>query len=311
MFLNILRGPLFEENEPGGGSGGGSGGAGGEGGTTILGSGASGDGGAGAGGQGNGGGAGGAGAGGAGGAGTDDGKWNWSEGVAGTGDRPVWLKHDKFQTVEAQAAAFPALEEKIGPAAELIGAPTDGKYELPKPAEGVEGDFDMADPLLVGFQKVAAEMGLSQKAHDQIAVAMSAVIAEENATDELKTSDALAKLGTNVDARIAAVDTFITQSQSAEAYAAIDAAIGNDVAAYLVLEKIVAKASGDAQLAGGAGQGAAAFTKEDIEAEQYKVFPEGHQQAGKSMYEHDKAHRAKVDEMWKQGFPGEDRQAVG
>lgn len=278
---------------------------------------------AGAGGQGSGAGASGAGEGGdqgqgngqqGSGGGEGDQTWSWMEGMQGTGERPPWFKADKYKTVEAQARAAGELETKLGPAAELVGAP-EGDYELPslsdEQKEKLAGEFDAEDPLLKMLGETSKRLGLSQKAYNEIAVAGALTIAELNAADEQALADALTALGSNVDARVDAVNKAVETLVGADGRQAIDDAVGNNPQAFAALEKIVAKASGDAQLAGAGAGGGPAFTKADIEAEQFKVFPEGHHLAGKRMYDHDKEHRAKVDRMWKQLFPGEDRQEVG
>lgn len=236
--------------------------------------------------------------------------WQWAEGVAGTGERPAWFKGEKFASVDKQAEAYTALEAKLGPAAALIGAP-EGDYAVPALPQGMTGEVDANDPLLVGFSKVAKDMGLSQKAYEQVVQAMRGVIDSQAQAESARLSEAISQLGANLPARVAAVQTYVTQHLGAEAFTALDAAVGTDAAAFQALERLVAKASGDAQLANEGGGAGAGFTKAEIEAERYKVFPEGHQLAGKRMYDHDQAHRARVDGMWKKLFPGEDRQAVG
>lgn len=236
--------------------------------------------------------------------------WNWADGVAGQGDRPTWFKADKYQTVEKQAAAAVELERKLGPAAELIGPPQ-GDYVLPPVPQGVTGSFDPKDPLLAGFTAVAKEMGLSQKAYDRVVQHMGSVLAQQTSDAERSVADAIAKLGANVPQRITAVQTYVTKTLGAPAFEALDAAVGTNVAAFQALEQLVAKAAGDAGLAQAGGTGGLGYTKADIEAERYKVFPEGHKLKGKLMYDHDTEHRKKVDGMWKNLFPGEDRQAIG
>lgn len=237
--------------------------------------------------------------------------WSWAEGVAGQGDRPAWFKGDKFKSVAAQAEAYAGLETKLGPAAELIGAPQDGKYAVPALPQGMDGEVDESDPLLVGFSKVAADMGLSQKAYEKVVQHMRGVIVEQANAENARLSEAISQLGANLPARVSAVQTYVTQHLGAEAFKALDDAIGTNADAFQALEKLIQKAGGDAQLANEGGTGGLGFTKAEVEAERYKVFPEGHQLAGKRMYDHDAAHRQKVDGMWKKLFPGEDRQQVG
>lgn len=308
--------PLLAEGDAGGAGAGGDAGEGDQGAGSIM---SQGQKDAGAGGQEGGEGAAGAGGAGDSGQGGDQGEgagdgWLWAEGINGTGERPPWFNADKYKTVDAQARASIDLEKKLGPAAELIGAP-EGDYEVPaltdEQKEKLAGEFDADDPLYKMLATKAKELGLSQKVFNEIATAGALAIGEQNAADEQKTADALAALGENVDARVADVNRIVEAIAGKEGYKALDVVIGNDVAAFAALEKILAKAAVGAQLAGaGAGSGAA-ITKEDIESERYKVYPDGHKLAGKVVYEHDKEHRAKVDGMYKQLFPGEDVQTVG
>ena len=244
--------------------------------------------------------------------GDDQGKagdWAWGDNLPGEGTAPPWFKGDKFKNVAEQAKAFPDLEAKIGPAAEMLGAP-EGDYELPAMPEGVAGKWDAEDPMLSTFLKVAKETGLSQTAVNKIAGPMAGLLATETAANEERVSEALAKMGTNSAARIEQVDTYLTAELGQEHRNALNDAIGADVLAYQALEQLVAKASGDAQLSSLPGKQGPSFTKADILAEQYKVFPEGHNLASQKMYDHDKEHRAKVDGMWKELFPGEDTTIV-
>lgn len=279
----------------GNGNGDGDGGDGGKGdaGKTILGSGGGdGDGGDGDGGAG------------------EEGEWSWGENVPGSGTIPPWLKSDKYKTVADQAKAATELETKLGPAAELIGAP-EGDYEMPELPEGTEGEWDIDDAMLKAFNTIAKEMDLSQAAHKKIVQAMGLLLATERTAAEAKVSDALASLGTNSPARIEAVETYLRSIVSDDGYVALEDAIGTDVKAYLALETLVAKASGDAQLSSLRGKQGPGFSKADIEAERYKVYPDGHRLEGKTIYDLDKEHRAKVDGMWKELFPGEDITTVG
>lgn len=236
--------------------------------------------------------------------------WQWSDGTPGTGEKPAWFKSDKYASVAKQAEALPGLEAKLGAAAELIGAP-EGDYQVPALPAGMQGEVNPDDPLLKGFNAVAKEMGLSQKAFEKVVQHMRGVLVQQDAAEQARLSESIAQLGANVPARVQAVQTYVTQHMGAEAFAALDAAIGTNADAFKALEQLVAKASGDARLASEGGTGGLGFDKAGVEAERYKVFPEGHKLAGKSMYEHDAQHRAKVDGMWKKLYPGEDRQAVG
>lgn len=242
--------------------------------------------------------------------GGDKGEWSWGENVPGTGTVPPWLKADKFKTVSDQAKAFNDLETKIGPAAELIGAPK-GDYEMPALPEGTTGEWDLEDPMLKTFKEIAKKKDLSQSLFNEVVSEFGLLLAKETAAEETAVTDALAAIGTNAAERITQVKMYLTKELGEEGYNELNDAIGTNVKAYLNLEALVAKAAGDAQLSHLPGKQGAGFTKEDIEAERYKTFPEGHPLAGKVQYEHDKEHRTKVDGMFKELFPGEDHQTVG
>ena len=235
--------------------------------------------------------------------------WAWAEDVPGTGARPEWFKADKYKSISEQAKAAAALEAKLGPAATMLGAP-EGDYELPSVPDGVEGSWDPKDPMLAKFIEVAKAKNLSQEAFNDILAPFAQLIAEEEAAQATAVSDALAALGPNITARIEQAKQFMVAHIGEEGFNALDAAINTDVKAYQALERLVALAAGDAQLSNLPGNQGPGFTRADIEAEQYKVFPEGHPMAGKRMYEHDKEHRAKVDAMWKKLFPGQDETVV-
>ncbi len=238
------------------------------------------------------------------------GEWAWSENNPGDGTMPPWFQHDKYKTIADQAQAATSLAEKLGPSAELIGAP-EADYEMPELPEGTEGEWDAKDPMFSAFREIAKEMNLSQAAHDKIVQKMGHLMATEQAAEEVSIADALSTIGVNAAAQIQAVDNYIKATVGQEAWKSLTDAIGTDVGAYQALAIVVGKASGDAQLAQLGGKTGPAFTKADIEAERYKLYPSDHKLAGKSIYENDKEHRAKVTAMYKELFPGEDREEVG
>ena len=182
---------------------------------------------------------------------------------------------------------------------------------MPGMPEGVDGEWDLKDPMLVTFKEIAKENDLSQGLFDKVVQKFGALLASETAAEEKAVSDALAELGTNSAQRIVAVRDYLIAELGQSGYDVLNDAIGTDVAAYQSLEKLAAKASGDAQLSSLPGKRGPGFTKADIEAEQFKVYPADHKMAGRTIYEHDKEHRAKVDGMWKELFPGEDKEVVG
>lgn len=252
------------------------------------------------------------------GGGTGDGDaWNWGENIPGAGVRPPWLKHDKYKTVEAQARAAAELETKLGPHGELIGAPVDDKgqpvaYKLPefKDDKGQPlWEWDTEDPALKGFQAEALAMGLSQKAFERVISTYAKAEMEKSAAAELQLSEALQKAGPNIAVRVQAVEQFVTAKVGPDGFKLLDNALGTNVAAFQAFEKIVALASNDARLAGPGGK-PSTLTKADIQAEQFKTYDDGPLK-GQKIYDHDAQHRAKVDKMWAEAFPGDDFQNVG
>lgn len=236
--------------------------------------------------------------------------WLWNEGVPGTGDRPGWYKADKYKSIAEQAAALPGLEAKLGPAAAFFGAPADGKYTMPKMPDGVAGEWDADSPLTKGFLEFAKAEGLSQAGVDKLASFYAKTMAAESAAEEERLSDALSKLGENISTRIEAVKTYVTAKLGAEGFAALDAALGTNVAAFQAFEKLIAGVANDPRLAASGGSTGLGFTREDIEREQFKVYEDGPLK-GQKIYDHDKAHRAKVDDMWRKLFPGDGHQFMG
>lgn len=244
--------------------------------------------------------------------------WAWNDATPGQGDRPAWFKHDKYKTIEAQAQAAVGLETKLGKAADLIGAPEGGNYALPEVKipmadgkEPVKWEWDLNNPMLSSFQKVANEMGLSQAAHDRIAGAVAMAMYQQQTADEQSVAQALADLGPNVENRINAVNKFVVATYGEEGFKALDAAVGANPQAWAIIEKMVAKISGDSTLANLAGMPATRMSKEQIMEKQREVYPQGHPMQGKSRYNHDATFRAEVDKMWKDAFPGEDNERVG
>jgi hypothetical protein len=254
------------------------------------------------------------------GAGTGDaGKtYNWAENVPGTGEPPPWFKHEKYKTIADQARAAPELEAKLGPAAEFFGAPKDDKgapvaYKLPEIKDdkgNVVFEWDAEDPRVKGFQEFAQKRGLSQKGFDEILSWYAGVEGEQHAAAELELSEALGKLGNNVAQRVAAVQKYVTAQVGEEGFAALDQALGTNVEAFKAFEKLIALQANDARLAGSGGKPGVGFSRGDIEKEQFKTYESGPLK-GQRIYDHDKEHRAKVDGMWSQLFPGEDVQNVG
>lgn len=237
--------------------------------------------------------------------------WSWAENVPGEGAKPEWYQDSKYKSIEEQAKALPELAKKLGPAAEIIGAPEGGEYTTPAPPEGTVGEYHEDDPMLKSLATACKNLNLSQKVYEAIAAEGAKAIAAANAEAETSLADNLAALGDNLDARINQVREFVVGKLGAEAYDSLSNTVGTDPQAYAALEKIVGMAFGDAQLAQGSGIAAGGMTLQDVNAERYKVFPPEHGRAGQIMYEHDADHRKRVDDLYKKIAPGPDQRFVG
>lgn len=237
--------------------------------------------------------------------------WHWNDGVAGTGDRPAWYKGDKFKTVAAQAEAYVAAEAQLGPAAGFFGAPPAEGYKAPALPQGMEGAFDTEAPLFKSFSEFAKKEGISQQGFEKLALFYAQTEAAEAEAEAARLSEALGKLGANLQPRLDAIRGYIEQHVGAEGFTALDAAIGNNVEAFGVLEKLIAVAANDGRLAGGGGATGAGFTKADIEAKRYAKVESGPNK-GQDRYDVDEAYRKEVDAMWTKLYPGEtNQQQVG
>lgn len=236
--------------------------------------------------------------------------WLWNEGVPATGERPGWYKADKYKSVAEQAAALPGLEAKLGPAAAFFGSPADGVYKMPAMPAGVTGEWDIESPLTKSFLEFAKTEGLSQAGVDKLATFYAKAMGAEVQAGEASLAEAIGKLGENVGARIEAVKTYVTSKVGAEGFAALDEALGTNVAAFKAFEQLIGGVANDPRLASGGGTTSLGFTRADIEREQFKTYDDGPNK-GQRVYEVDTEHRKKVDDMWRKLFPGEGHQFMG
>jgi hypothetical protein len=217
----------------------------------------------------------------------DDGpEWFFADGVKGVGKMPEWYKADKYKTLSAQAEAYAHLEKRLGA---FVGAPKDGKYELPPPPEGVEGTFDAEHPLFSTFTGWAAENQVSQKAYNDLL----GMFAQYEAAQTPNMSDVKAELGAGADARINRVSVWAKANLTGEEFNAFRSAMSDRNAAqvFKAVEAVVAKTrqpavpkpgdGGDAVVVGGL---------QAIHEMQARVGPDG-----KRLYETDPKYRAMVE----------------
>lgn len=236
-----------------------------------------------------------------------DAAWNWIDGVAGTGEKPAWLKGDKFKTVAAQAEAYVAAEAQLGPAAGFFGAAPAEGYKAPALPQGMEGAFDAEAPLFKAFSEFAKKEGISQAGFEKLALFYAQTEAAEAEAEGARLSEALTKLGGNLEPRLEAIKGYVEQHVGAEGFAALDAAIGTNVQAFAALEKLIAVAANDGRLAGGGGATGPGFTRADADKAMFETVADGPNK-GQRRYDVDANHRQRVDEMFKKLFPGESNQ---
>ena len=217
----------------------------------------------------------------------DDGpEWFFADGVKGVGKMPEWYKADKYKTLAAQAEAYSHLEKRLGA---FVGAPKDGKYEMPAPPEGVDGAFDAEHPLFSTFTSWAAENQVSQKAYGDLL----GMFAQYEAAQTPSMSDVKAELGADADARINRVSIWAKANLTGEEFNAFRSAMSDRNAAqvFRAVEAVVAKTRQPAVAKPGEGNDSVVRGGLDAIAElQAKVGPDG-----KLLYNTDPKYRAMIE----------------
>lgn len=137
---------------------------------------------------------------------------------------PEWYRADKYKSVAEQAKAQRELETKLGA---FVGAPKDGKYVTPAMPEGVEGEFDMENPVLQHFTKWAAQNQLSQAAYNEV-LGMLAVYEYSRYPTAAEIKEAI---GADADTRIASVSLWAKANLTPEQFEAFRAATAGPEAA--------------------------------------------------------------------------------
>lgn len=232
------------------------------------------------------------------------GAWGWNSDTPGEGDRPEYLA-EKYKTVEDQAKAYPELASKMGKYGNNFGAP-EGDYELNLP-EGVEGEFDTESPLLSAIQKEAKDMGLSQQAFDRLlGTYIEHDLSMIESTEQLAERVA-SELGENGKQVISDTWQRLNQVLGPEDAKALDAVTGS-AEAVKALNKLL---QSEAVLPAEGGKELGQVTRDELRAMRFKKYPEGHPKEGREMYGDDPDHTAKVEGLYKELHPGEDRREVG
>ena len=223
-------------------------------------------------------------------------EWFLADGVKGTGKPPEWYKADKYKTLAAQAEAYSHLEKRLGA---FVGAPKDGKYEMPPAPEGVEGAFDAEHPLFSTFTSWAAENQVSQKAYGDLL----GMFAQYEAAQTPSMTDVKAELGADADSRINSVSVWAKANLSGDEFNAFRSAMSDRNAAqvFRAVEAVIAKTrqarvpkpgdDGGAVVVGGLQQ---------IHEMQAKLGPDG-----RRLYETDPKYRAEVERKRVAFFEGQ------
>lgn len=221
--------------------------------------------------------------------------WLLAEGVLGTGEKPEWLRSDKYKSAEEQAKAYPALEKRFGA---FVGAPKDGKYNFKAP-EGYEGvQVDMEHPLMKEFATWAKDSQLSEAGFNNLL----GMLTMYEAAQVPNMAVIKEKVGENADARIGAVAAWGKANLGAEGFATLRAATSGPNAAdvFKVLETVIGKTK---QIVlpkpGDDIPGASAGGRKEIEDLQAARSPDG-----RRLYEQP-TYRKMVDDRWTAYFAKE------
>lgn len=214
--------------------------------------------------------------------------WFYAEGVPGKGEPPEWLKTTKYKTLEEQAKAYPELEKRFGA---FTGAPKEGKYEAPPVPEGLEGEFITDHPIFDKFQKWALDNQVSQQGYN----AVLGMLAEYEASRAPDMAEIKKSIGEDADARITAMTQWAKANLDADGYGVLRAAMSQENAADVLkaFEQIVAKTREPAPKPGPDVPPPGANKREEIEAMQGKLGPDG-----KRLYDTDPKYRAMVEQKW-------------
>lgn len=217
--------------------------------------------------------------------------WLLTEGVMGQGEKPVWLKGDKYKTVADQAAAYPELEKRFG---SFTGAPKDGKYEF-KPPEGVDVKTD--HPLMQKFTQWATEKQLSAEGYNDIL----GMLVQYEAAHQPNMGDIKGRLGADADARISNVSAWMKANLGAEGFANFRASTtgANADAVFKTVEALIGK-SGQVKMPKPGGDVPGATGGDGLDA--IKAAHGARMPDGKFRKDVDPAYAAEIDRRYREYF---------
>lgn len=211
-----------------------------------------------------------------------EGQWLVSDSVLGTGDKPEFML-EKFKTLDAQAKGYSELEKQFGA---FTGAPEEYKLNVP---EGVEGEFDMEDPMLKAGMEFAKANNMNQEGFDQ----MVGMFINGQVADQALAKDAeIEALGTNADQRINTVNQFLQNNMEADVYKEIQPLVNSADSVKLLEAVINATAPRVAPIDGGSNPDG--FTKAGLAAMR-EIRVEGGPNDGKLKWHVDSEYRKEVE----------------
>lgn len=230
--------------------------------------------------------------------------WLLTDGVMGQGEKPQWLKTEKYKSVAAQAEAYVALESRFG---SFVGAPKEGKYEI---APGLKDVVQPDHPMLGEFGKWAGANQLSQEGYN----ALLGMVAQYDAGFAPNADVVRGAIGENADTRIGTVMNWGKANLDADGIAALRSAVSLDAdmhpnarvaAAFKALERVIAKTGqvrmpkpGEGGDTPSGGEGLAA-----IQAAHGIRMPDG-----KLKVDVDPAYRRQIDKQYRDYYAGAQQQ---
>ena len=180
--------------------------------------------------------------------------WHWSSNednpVAGTGDRPEYLQ-TKYNSVEAQAQAYPELAKKFG---SFTGAPDEYNHDF------LGEDFERGDSF-DSAGEMMRELGVDQGGYEKLMAfhnaEIDAVVKQYNDPEGER-----AALGADAQSRLDTVDTFLRNNLDAEMYEDIAATVTTADSVKLV-EALIG-ATSPKKLPSEGGENVTGATEEDL-----------------------------------------------
>lgn len=202
---------------------------------------------------------------------SEESEWHWTDGLGGEGEKPEWLQ-EKYTTVQAQAEAYPALEQRFSKFSNLgdyWGAPegdegykTDGF--LPADAKVEIGEDDV---FVNQFLPVLQEMNIGQSGVDKLAQMYFGLNNDAVLQAEAFKTAQMEALGDKAEQRITNVRDYLTANLDKTQAEAL-AEVATTAAGVEAVEKLMSMAKGASMIDDGANT-PPPVTAEEIRALQF------------------------------------------